>query len=113
MARVYSQQLISGLCVSGVPLEYIVPAGIRTVVRDIVAYPPTIERAGTSSLWVFHVESETYIANWQSVYLQPFRLYHWEGRQAAQAGEKIEVATDESSPNPWSVRVFGYELVLP
>jgi hypothetical protein len=113
VARVYSNQLISGLCYEGVPLEYVVPSGTRTVVRDIVAYPPNVERPATSSLWVFHVESEAYIAFWNAVYNQPYRLYHWDGRQAAQAGEHIEVATDDPSGQPWSVRVFGYELTLP
>jgi hypothetical protein len=107
MARsVYSTLFIAAF---GTPVSagYAVPAGFTAVVRDVVAVftgTPNntaidVVDTATNSIIAYHLQ------------LNPFEMFHWEGRQVVHEGATFTATS--AGPTGVSVRVSGYLLALP
>jgi hypothetical protein len=113
-ARPYSTQLVNGFVALGEPVIYAVEEGYRVVVRDIVYMSPLVSNeVPLHGITVAATATGTVIDAIAEQYLQPWRPYHWEGRQALDYGDGLTISSATATDFPWSVRVFGFVFQLP
>lgn len=112
-SRVYSTNLIQGSVSFGSQLVYAVPEGYRAVLRDITASSPFVSNGAiVRALYVVDSVSGAYVTFWPEQYVQPWRPYHWEGRQAFDYPSGFTVSSVMPDEVPWTARCFGYLLKL-
>jgi hypothetical protein len=113
VATLYSTQFYRGLIYGGFVDLFTVPAGKRYVVRDIRAWPPQVSTNPIYPISVQDSETGVPICAWSVPYIQPFRMYDWDGRQAYDAGQTVQAYSITDAGEPWGLSVFGYSLTLP
>ena len=102
LARLFSAP--SGVSALGTP-----PTGTKWVVKDIVATWSGGECASRGG-FRFHDDDQVDIFTVEGPLAMTSYSFHWTGSQVIEYGQSLTLTTGESG---WSVRVSGYQLVLP
>lgn len=104
---VYSTRFIHSHGLTGT-VQYMVPAGVVAVVRDVDAYIGT--PAGLNNLYLHGALGQTIW--WTSATIGESQYSSWRGRQVYQEGEIVEVEADVGLLDAYDVTVSGYLLTI-
>lgn len=109
MQQVYSVQLAAQADYIGT-LLVLVPAGYKTVVRDIMCFHNASGQPA-QLVWDGNITNQNiWWAQWTATQTGPFQ---WTGRQVFEAGQSFQIVCSDAGGHGVSFQISGYHLLLP